>query len=103
MAQRYLIRGDNMPTYYSKKDRKECIIEMREIYGDYAVLCFCLLNAYKYNYRAGLKSGNTAESDFNKARWYLDYASGIRKASAPKPTFFTKLKICISIMRGVIR
>lgn len=92
-----------MPSYYSKKDRKECIIEMREIYGDYAVLCFCLLNAYKYNYRAGLKSGNTAESDFNKARWYLDYASGIKRSSECKLTFTQKMKIIINVIRGVIK
>lgn len=91
-----------MPNYYSKKDRKECIIEMREIYGDYAVMCFCLLNAYKYNYRAGNKAGNSAESDFNKARWYLDYASGIKRIGC-KPTLIQRIKICINIMRGVIK
>lgn len=64
--------------YYTKNKHKECIIEMREIYGDYAVFCFCILNAYKYNYRAGLKTGNTAESDFNKATWYLSYADNLR-------------------------
>lgn len=65
-------------SYYTKAKHKECIIEMREIYGDFAVFCFCILNAYKYNYRAGLKAGNSAESDCNKARWYLDYANGLR-------------------------
>lgn len=66
-------------SYYTKARHKECIVEMREIYGDYAVFCFCILNAYKYNYRAGLKNGNTAESDINKAIWYMDYASRLRK------------------------
>lgn len=65
--------------YYTKAKHKECITEMREIYGDYAVYCFCILNAYKYQYRAGLKSGNTAESDISKAIWYLNYSSNLRK------------------------
>lgn len=64
--------------YYTKAKHKECIVEMEEIYGKYAVFCFCILNAYKYNYRAGLKRGNSSESDFLKARWYLDYASKLR-------------------------
>lgn len=64
--------------YYTKTKHKECIIEMQEIYGEYAVFCFCILNVYKYNYRAGLKEGNSAESDFKKAVWYMDYANTIR-------------------------
>lgn len=67
--------------YYTKARHKECIEEMCEIYGDYAVFCFCILNAYKYNYRAGLKNGNTAEQDFEKAKWYLNYASGLRSCN----------------------
>lgn len=72
--------------YYTKARHKECIVEMQEIYGEYAVLCFCILNAYKYNYRAGLKSGNTAEQDFNKAKWYIAYADKLRRCK-PKLKF----------------
>lgn len=73
--------------YYTKARHKECIVEMEEIYGAYAVFCFCILNAYKYNYRAGLKNGNTAEQDYNKARWYLDYANTLRKQCKHKLRF----------------
>lgn len=66
-------------SYYTKAKHKECIVEMRSIYGDYAVYCFCILNAYKYNYRAGLKAGNSADSDFSKAEWYLNYANNLRE------------------------
>lgn len=69
---------EDIMSYYTKARHKECITEMREIYGDFAVFCFCILNAYKYNYRAGLKEGNTAESDFNKATWYISYADNLR-------------------------
>lgn len=68
-------------SYYTKARHKECIIEMVEIYGEYAVFCFCILNAYKYNYRAGLKNGNTAEQDYSKAKWYLNYANNLRKCN----------------------
>ncbi len=33
---------------------------------------FCLGNAVKYLWRAGLKSSDTHLEDLRKARWYLD-------------------------------
>lgn len=51
---------------------------MRELIGDGATVDFCLLNAYKYAYRAGLKTKSKIE-DLNKMRWYLDYASDVIK------------------------
>lgn len=64
--------------YYTKAKHKECIVEMRELIGDGATVDFCLLNAYKYAYRAGLKTKNKVE-DLNKMQWYLNYAVDVIK------------------------
>lgn len=61
----------NHPNHYNIKGRKECIVEMEEIFGVDAVKTFCKLNAYKYRYRHELKGG---EEDLKKAKWYEDYA-----------------------------
>ena len=63
----------NHPSHYSQEGRRECIEEMRLIFGDEAVKIWCALTAYKYRYRAGNKEGNSAEQDNKKAEWYLDY------------------------------
>jgi hypothetical protein len=62
----------NHPTHYNKPGHKECIDEMLDKYGNYNTRIFCLMNAYKYCYRAGLK-GDNAEQDIQKAKWYLEY------------------------------
>lgn len=64
----------NHPNHYNIAGRKECIEEMRDIFGDEQVKIFCKLNAHKYRYRAGAKEGNTIEQDLKKAKWYDDYA-----------------------------
>lgn len=64
----------NHPTHYSQDGRRECIEEMRVVFGDEAVREWCILTAYKYMYRAGNKSGNSEEQDRAKMAWYLDYA-----------------------------
>ena len=63
----------NHPSHYSQPNRRECIEEMRLMFGDEAVKIWCVLTAYKYRYRAGNKEGNSAEQDNKKAEWYLDY------------------------------
>lgn len=50
----------NHPSHYSKAGRKECIVEMEELYGAEVTVVFCLTNSYKYLYRAGDKFGNPA-------------------------------------------
>lgn len=62
----------NHPSHYNVEGKKECIVEMEELYGKAAVITFCKLNAYKYRYRAGFK--NDAEEDIKKAEWYEHYA-----------------------------
>lgn len=67
----------NHPSHYSKEGRKECIEEMRELFGVFITAIFCLTNAYKYIYRAGEKSGNSEQQDMAKAKWYYSYADRI--------------------------
>ena len=58
----------NHPNHYNLPDRKECIEEMLDKFGAEAVRHFCLLNAYKYNYRHEMKGGS---EDIAKAEWYM--------------------------------
>lgn len=66
----------NAPAHYAGTD---CIEKMEKIFGTEAVKHFCILNAYKYLYRAGKKPGVDAEQDRAKADWYLDYAGKLVK------------------------
>lgn len=59
--------------YYTKGKHKECIQEMQDLTDVYTVCDFCLMNMYKYAYRAGLKTKNK-ESDLDKIAWYKEYA-----------------------------
>jgi hypothetical protein len=68
----------NHPSHYKREGKKECIVEMEEAFGTESVITFCLLNAYKYMYRAGLKEGNAEEQDKQKALWYCEYAAKLR-------------------------
>jgi hypothetical protein len=43
------------------------------MFGDYDVAGFCRCNAYKYRFRAGQKSGESAADDIKKAEWYEEY------------------------------
>lgn len=67
----------NHPAHYAQDGRRECIEEMRLVFGDTAVKQWCIMTAYKYRYRAGNKAGNSAEQDHNKAEWYLNYAENM--------------------------
>jgi hypothetical protein len=63
----------NHPAHY-QRGGKECIEVMEEEFGPRAVYWFCLLNSFKYNWRAGFKDGNSKEQDLAKAKWYREYA-----------------------------
>lgn len=67
------IKKVNHPAHY-QKNGKECIEVMEEQFGPRAVYWFCVLNAFKYQWRAGSKEGNSFEQDKAKAKWYTDYA-----------------------------
>lgn len=60
----------NHPNHYCREGRRECIDEMYDLFGCEAVKYFCVLNAYKYMYRCGLKGD--ADEDRAKAKWYSD-------------------------------
>lgn len=78
--------------YYTKERHKECIVEMREQFGDFAVYCFCVCNAYKYMYRAGLKDNNPALQEYIKIKWYIDYANDLCDEHKFNP-FYRKVSI----------
>lgn len=63
----------NHPSHYNIAGKRECIVAMRQDYGEVVTAIFCLTNAYKYLYRAGMKEGNSQEQDIAKAKWYYNY------------------------------
>lgn len=63
----------NHPAHY-QRGGKECIEVMEEQFGPKAVYWFCVLNAFKYKWRAGHKAGNDYDQDQAKAKWYTNYA-----------------------------
>ena len=68
----------NHPAHYNVAGKRECIVAMREDYGEIVTAIFCLTNAYKYLYRAGMKDGNSQEQDIAKAKWYYDYTENLK-------------------------
>lgn len=77
----------NHPDHYNREDAMECIDEMMLIFGKEATMHFCLLNAWKYRYRAAGKNG---EEDLRKSDWYIkkykELFKGITKELA-EPVF----------------
>lgn len=72
----------NHPSHYNQ-GKREVIEEMRLLFGDYAVKCFCKLSAYKYIRRADYK-GNK-EQDLKKAEWYMDYIAKLEHLDNQEP------------------
>ena len=60
------------PLHYTQ-GRIECIDAMIEAFGIHDVRVYCKLNAFKYLWRADLKS---PDQDLEKAIWYLNFAIG---------------------------
>ena len=58
----------NHPKHYGREGAMECIDEMVLVFGVEATMHFCLLNAWKYRYRAADKGG---EEDVKKSDWYM--------------------------------
>lgn len=75
----------NAPAHYNGT---ECIENMEKIFGTGAVKHFCVLNAYKYLYRAGKKPGEDRKTDIEKANWYLEYAAKIASKSMDDKEYF---------------
>lgn len=68
----------NHPSHYNLPGRKECIDEMVDEWGEDNVAMWCEITAYKYEYRAGFKDGNSKQKDLKKRRWYLNKAAELR-------------------------
>lgn len=64
------------PAHYKREGAMECIDEMVIVFGKEAVINFCLCNAYKYRYRAGLKDDK--EEDLKKSDWYIKKAAELK-------------------------
>lgn len=58
----------NHPKHYCREGGMESIEEMEVVFGREAVKHFCLLNVWKYRYRATDKNG---EQDLAKSDWYM--------------------------------
>lgn len=58
----------NHPSHY-EVGKYQCIDVMEEVFGKEAVDNFCLLNSFKYIWRAQRKNGL---EDLEKAQWYLN-------------------------------
>lgn len=62
----------NHPGHYNREGAMECLDEMVLVFGVDQTKVFCLLNAWKYRYRAADKNGI---EDLKKSDWYLkEYA-----------------------------
>jgi hypothetical protein len=59
----------NHPSHYCQEGSMECIDEMIAVFGEKAVMTFCLLNVWKYRKRAIFKNG---EEDLKKSDWYMN-------------------------------
>lgn len=66
----------NHPPHY-KSHKMECIDEMILAFGEKAVFHYCIINAWKYRYRAGSKGA--AEEDLKKSDWYMAKADEIKR------------------------
>lgn len=58
----------NHPSHY-EVGKYQCIDVMEEVFGKEAVDNFCLLNSFKYIWRANRKNGL---EDLQKAQWYIN-------------------------------
>lgn len=57
----------------------ECIDVMERYMSPEEIYGFCKGCAFKYLWRAGNKAGNSAEQDYQKAKWYLEKADEYEK------------------------
>ena len=65
----------NHPFHYNQYPI-ETIDMMVSIFGRDAVRQWCVITAFKYRMRMGLKDG--IEQDFNKEQWYLNKAKELK-------------------------
>lgn len=70
----------NHPKHYCREGGMECLEEMELVFGADAVRTFCLLNAWKYRYRAADKNG---AQDLKKSDWYMQKYRELSPAADP--------------------
>lgn len=70
------------PFHYNRSGAIECIDEMELVFGLEATANFCLLNCWKYRYRAGLK--NNGYEDLEKSDWYMNRYKELREKISAK-------------------
>ena len=68
----------NHPPHYEREGAIECIDEMILVFGKDQVSSFCLLNAWKYRYRAGEKNGL---EDIKKSDWYMNKYKELKEST----------------------
>ena len=64
----------NHPPHYNRDGALEMIKELEIIFGKEKVIDFCIMNAWKYRYRAGFKSVSHKDEDMKKSDWYINKA-----------------------------
>ena len=64
-----MLKNVKHPKHYNRENAMECIEEMELVFGRKAVKHFCLLNSWKYRYRAADKNGI---EDLAKSDWYMN-------------------------------
>ena len=67
----YMQDNVNHPNHYTNYPI-EVIDMMISIFGKKDVAKYCLINAYKYRMRLGLKNPDHFQEDFEKEQWYLN-------------------------------
>lgn len=65
----------NHPSHYNHYPM-ETIDMMEKIFGTYATMQWCLMTAFKYRMRLGLK--DDIEQDLAKEQWYLNKAEELK-------------------------
>lgn len=71
----------NHPNHYNAYS-VEVIDMMEKIWGPKYVGIWCMLTAWKYRQRMGLKPGNSVEEDLQKEQWYLNKCEEMRKKAS---------------------
>lgn len=83
----------NHPSHYNRPAALECIDEMILIFGEEATMNFCLLNSWKYRYRAGSKNGI---EDLKKSDWYINKYKELKEKKNPVSVPYTITKTSYS-------
>ena len=90
---------DNInPDHYKSSTSLECIEAMELVFGEDAVVDFCMCNAWKYIWRWKHKNGI---EDLNKAKWYIDKAFKL-VGGLPYTSHTTQLDQMLTRMRSYI-